>query len=99
MSPSFKGQEVQKTEESMRKFNWHSLQKYINNQQPALLIFYDVLIQSIGDVSSPILWNTSPTLWITTHHTSTLAITLQTLNNFNAHDFSNHLSLAYIYIT
>jgi len=50
-------------------------------------------------MSPPILWNTSPTLWIITHHTTTLAITLQTPNNFNAHDFSNRPSLAYIYIT
>jgi hypothetical protein len=42
---------------------------------------------------------TSPTCWITYHHTPTSSTTLHRLNNFNSQDFNHHQFLIYIYIT
>ena len=42
--------------------------------------------------------NTSPTLWVKTHHTAELVITPQTLNKFKSHNFNNYPFLAYIYL-
>ena len=42
---------------------------------------------------------TSPTCWITSHHTAMSSITQHILNNFNSQDFNHYHFFTYIYIT